>query len=139
MLSETFLTFLTLNVRPNQPNNPTFVPLDFYNENDSQPSTNPNFERLLSSFWEFVCWDQVQLSTIDPNLTQAFMGTRKGVVIAGPAEKVQDSNAPGDTSGPVTLVGLVETIDGTVANSFQERKYNFNMSTDGIPVAFQPF
>ena len=138
VLSETFLTFLTLNVRPNQPNNPTFVPLDFWNESSAQPSTNPNFERLLSGFLEFVCWDQVQLSTIDPNLTQAFMGTRKGVVIAGSAQKIQNG-APGDSTGAVTLIGLVETIEGTAANSFQERKYDFNMSTDGIPVAFQPF
>jgi hypothetical protein len=140
VLNETFLIFLTLNVRLNQPNAPTFVDLDFYNESDGpNPSTNPNFERLVSTFLEFVCWNQMQLSTIDPNLTQAFMGTRKGIVIAGPAQKVQDGNAPGDPPGPVTLIGLVETIEGTPANSFQERKYNFNMSNDGIPVTAPGF
>jgi hypothetical protein len=135
VLSETFLVFLTLNVRSNRPNNPTFVPLNFYNESSSssRESSNPNFESRLSTFWEFVCWDQVQLSTIDPNLTQAFMGTRKGLVIAGPARKIQ-SGAPGDSTGPVTLIGLVETIEGTAANSFQERKYNFNMSSNGVPI-----
>ena len=134
VLSETFLIFLTLDVRSNQPNNPTFVNLDFWNESSALPSTtNPNFERLLSSFWEFVCWDQVQLSTIDPNLTQAFMGTRKGIVLAGPATKIQNG-APDDDTGPVTLVGLIETIEGTSGNGFQERKYNFNMQNDSFPV-----
>jgi hypothetical protein len=134
VLSETFLTFLTLDVRSNQPNNPTFVNLDFYNESDALPSaTNPNFERLLSTFLEFVCWDQVQLSTIDANLTQAFMGTRKGIVVAGPAVKIENG-APGDGTGNVTLIGLIETIEGTVANGFQERKYNFNMQNDSFPV-----
>jgi hypothetical protein len=134
VLSETFLTFLTLDVRSNQPNNPTFVNLDFWNESSALPSTtNPNFERLLSSFWEFVCWDQVQLSTIDSNLTQAFMGTRKGIVLAGPATKIENG-APNDDTGPVTLIGLVETVEGTAANGFQERKYNFNMQNDSFPV-----
>jgi hypothetical protein len=134
VLNETFLTFLTLDVRSNQPNNPTFVNLDFWNEsNAGVSSTNPNFERLLSTFHEFVCWDQVQLSDIDPNLTQAFMGTRKGIVLAGPATKIENG-APGDGTGPVTLIGLVETVEGTVANGFQERKYNFNMQNDSFPV-----
>jgi len=35
---------------------------------------------------------------------------------------------------PVTLIGLVETVEGTSANKFGERKYNFNMSTDRFPV-----
>ena len=143
VLSETFLIFLTLDVRSNQPNNPTFIPLDFYNESDASPSsTNPNFERLTSTSWEFVCWSQVSLATVkDPffggplniNLTQAQQGTRKGIVIAGPAQKLH-SGAPDDSTGPVTLIGLVETIEGTPANGLNERKYNFNMSTNGIPV-----
>jgi hypothetical protein len=143
VLSTTYLVLLTLDVLPDQPNNPTFVPLDFYNESASPPSsTDPNFERLTSTFWEFVCWTQVSLATVnDPffggplniNLTQAQQGTRKGIVIAGPARKLQ-SGAPGDSTGPVTLLGLVETNEGTAANSFTERKYNFNMSSNGVPV-----
>ena len=134
VLSETVLIFLTLDVRPNQPNSPTSLDLDFYNESAGDPSANTNFEKRLSTFWEFVCWGQAQLSTINSNLTQALMGTRKGIVIAGPAQKVRDGNAPGDPPGPVTLIGLVETIEGTAANGFQERKYNFNMYNDGTPV-----
>ena len=97
-------------------------------------STNPAFEHLTSTFVEFVCWTQVPLSALGGgNLTQSFQGTRKGIVIAGPAQKVRDGNAPGDTPGPVTLIGLVETVEGTAVNGFLERKYNFNMSTNGIP------
>jgi hypothetical protein len=151
VLSESFLTLLTLDVRSDQPNNPTAVLIDFYNESDALPSgTNPNFERLLSDTVNFVCWTQVGLTTpvtvttgsgtavtvqgLDPNLTQAFMGTRKGVFVAGPATKFQDGNAPQDESGAVTLVAIVETEEGTAANSFQERKYNFNAFNDSFPV-----
>jgi hypothetical protein len=134
ILSITSLTFLTLDVRSNQPNNPTFVDLDFWNESDVAPSTtNPNFERILSTNTNFVCWEQMSLTDIDPNLTQAFMGTRKGIVLAGPAFKIEN-RASNDNTGPVTLIGLVETSEGTVANGFLERKYNFNMSANGIVV-----
>src|SRR6516165_8940364 len=143
ILSRTNLNFLTLDVLSNAPNDPTFVNLDFWNESlgTAVGSTNPAFEHLTSTFREFVCWDQVPLSALaGGNLTQAFQGTRKGVVIAGPAQKVRDGNAPGDTPGPVTLIGLVETIEGTAANDFLERKYNFNMSNDSnpVPTAFVP-
>jgi hypothetical protein len=141
VLGATFITFLTLDVLSNLPNNPTFVPLQFWNESLATVSTtNPLFEALTSTSWDFVCWDQVQLSTINANLTQAFQGTRKGIVRAGPAVKVENG-APNDGIGPVTLLGLIETIEGTAANSFLERKYNFNVNITGDPVAttFVPF
>jgi len=143
ILSRTNLNFLTLDVRSNAPNDPTFVNLDFWNESLGLAvgSSNPAFEHLTSTFREFVCWDQVPLSALaGGNLTQTFQGTRKGIVIAGPANKMRDGNAPGDAPGPVTLIGLVETIEGTAANDFLERKYNFNMSNDSnpVPTAFVP-
>jgi hypothetical protein len=141
VLGETFITFLTLDVLSNLPNNPTFVPLQFWNESLATVSgTNPLFEALTSTSWEFVCWDQVQLSVINTNLTQAFQGTRKGIVRAGPAVKIENG-APDDDIGPVTLLGLIETIEGTSANSFLERKYNFNVNITGTPVPtrFVPF
>ena len=143
VLSKTALIFLTLDVLSNAPNSPVVVNLDFWNESDGNAvgSILPQFERLISTFREFVCWDQFPLSAVaGGNLTQAAYGTRKGVVIAGPANKMADGNAPGDPPGPVTLIGLVETIEGTAANGFMERKYNFNMSNDGfpIPTAFVP-
>jgi len=106
VLGETLITFLTLDVLSNLPNNPTFVPLQFWNESLATVSgTNPLFEALTSTSWEFVCWDQVQLSTINVNLTQAFQGTRKGIVRAGPAVKLENG-APQDDTGPVTLARL---------------------------------
>jgi hypothetical protein len=146
--SITSVTLLTLDVRSNLPNNPVFVDYDFYNESTAAVSgTNPNFERLLSGTVSFVCWQMFGLTAgpnaIDPNLTQAFMGTRKGVVLMGPAAKESDGNAPNDnpiigssdpSPYPVTLIGLVETSEGSVAESFLERKYNFNMQNDSFPV-----
>jgi len=143
ILSRTNLNFLTLDVLSNQPNDPVFINLNFWNESLGLAvgSSNPAFEHLTSTFREFVCWDQVPLSALaGGNLTQTFQGTRKGIVIAGPANKMRDGNAPGDAPGPVTLIGLVETIEGTAANDFLERKYNFNMSNDSnpVPTAFVP-
>ena len=141
VLSQTFITFLTLDVLSNLPNNPTFVPLTFWNESlATVSSTDPRFESLTSASWEFVCWDQVQLSQINANLTQAFQGTRKGIVRAGPAVKIENG-APQDDTGAATLLGLIETIEGTAANSFLERKYNFHVNVTGVPVTtrFAPF
>jgi hypothetical protein len=137
VLSKTSLTLLTLDVLSDRPNNPTFVGIDFWNESNGAAvgSTVPTFEHLTSTFTSFVCWNQVPLSTLGGgNLTQAFQNTRKGVFIAGPAQKIEDGNAPGDTTGNVTLIGLVETTEGTAANSFLERKYNFNTQDNSIVV-----
>jgi hypothetical protein len=137
VFSKTALTFLTLDVRSSQPNTPTFVNLDFTNESlNTVSATNPTFEHLTSSFVEFVCWIQVPLANLPSGgaLTQNFQTTRKGVVVAGPATKMADGNAPGDNTGEVTLIGLVETIEGTAAGGFMERKYNFNMYNDSFPV-----
>ena len=148
-LNTTYLVMLTLDVRSNQPNNPIFVPLKFYNESASPPSaTNTNFEKLTSTFWEFVCWTQVSLASnpdpffggpININLTQAQEGTRKGLVDAGPAQK--NPELISDTFGPSSLIVLVETNEGTSGNGFNERKYNFNANTSGFPVptTYVPF
>ena len=47
VLSKTSLTFLTLDVLSNQPNNPTFVNLDFCNESLATPWRAPT--RLSST------------------------------------------------------------------------------------------
>jgi hypothetical protein len=152
-LNRTYLILLTLDTRSNQPNFPTLVPLTFYNESlETVSATNPNFERFVDANREFLCWDQANLASdtdangfcgngtpcIDTNLTQNFMQTRKGIVIAGPATKVPELGVF-DTAGPATLIGLVETIEGSdsTVNSQQERKYNFNLSTNGAPIITQ--
>jgi hypothetical protein len=117
----TVLTLLTLDVRSGRPNNPTFVDINFYNAQ----------EALLSTSTEFICWGEKQLSTdIDPNLTGAGMGSRKGVFVAGPAEKVNLFGID-DTSGPATLLGLVETLEGP---TLSERQYTYGVFNDGVPV-----
>ena len=140
-LSQTFLVLLTLDVRSNLPNLPTFVPLQFFNESlNTVSSTNPNFERLTSTSTEFLCWTQVQLTAINSNLTQVNQGSRKGGVIAGPAVKIP-FNGIDDTAGKVTLIGLVQTFEGTAANLYMERSYIYNMFDDSVPVPtfFVPF
>src|SRR5262249_24575358 len=141
VLSRTFITFLTLDVLSNLSNNPTFVPLSFWNESLAGVSTsNALGEFLVSTSWEFVCWDQVQLTDIDVNLNHFFLNSRKGIVRAGPAVKL-NQGAPDEDTGPVTLLGLIETTEGTAANMYLERKYNFNVNVTGNPVTtrFVPF
>jgi hypothetical protein len=59
-----------------------------------------------------VCWGEFQLSTgINVNLTQAFMGSRKGVVQSDEATKIP-TRSISDTTGKVTLLGLVQTNEG---------------------------
>jgi hypothetical protein len=126
--SQTYLTLLTLDVRSDQPNFPTGVDFDFYTPG----------ETLLSESLEFVCWTQVSLTDIDPNLNQTFMG-RKGVFFGGPAFKFP-INGIFDTAGPVTLLGLVETLEGPSAATIGTRSYltgTFNDSNP-VPTTFVP-
>jgi hypothetical protein len=126
-LSQTYLTLLTLDVRSDQPNFPTGVDIDFYTPG----------ETLLSESLEFVCWTQVSLTGIDPNLNQTFMG-RKGVFLTGPAYKFP-INGIFDTAGPVTLLGLVETLEGPTTDITQRGYFTgtFNDS-DPVPTIFVP-
>jgi hypothetical protein len=147
--TQTFLTLLTLDVHSNRPNLPTFVDLKFYNEN----------ERLVSTFTEFICWTEVpltpftslgtQFAGISGSLTQAGMGSRKGLVVSGPAEKVafgfgdvadpdvQAAQAT-DTPGRVTLLGIVDTVEyaigeGGALGGFA-RSYSYSLYNDSVPV-----
>jgi hypothetical protein len=134
-LSQTWLTLLTLDVDSGFPNLPVFVDLNFYNESlNTVSTTNPNFEFPLSTHTHFICWTQQNLTDIDVNLTQAFEQTRKGIVIASNATKVNLFGITNDEAGPTTLLGLVQVFEGTVANGFSERSYIFNMFNDSVPV-----
>jgi len=126
----THLILMTLDVRSNQSNYPVEVALDFYNET----------ERLVSTSTEFVCWTELDLSTdIDPNLTQAGMGSRKGVFLSSQAEKFPYTGIF-DTAGPVTLLGLVQTQEGSAPWSM-DRSYMFQTfdNSTPIPTAFSLF
>jgi hypothetical protein len=118
-LSQTFLTLLTLDVRSDQPNFPTGVNLNFYTAG----------ETVLSESLEFVCWTEVSLTAIDPNLNQTFMG-RKGSFLTGQAFKFP-INGIFDTAGPVTLLGLVETVEGP---TLSDRLYFTGVFNNSVPV-----
>ena len=123
----TNLTLLTLDVRSNRPNYPTFVDLNFYNAT----------EALVSTFTDFICWGERQLSQdIDSNLTGAGMGSRKGVFVSDPAEKVAIFGIT-DDEGPATLLGLIETLEGP---TLSERQLIKGLYNDGqpVPTAFRP-
>ena len=68
------------------------------------------------------------------------MGTRKGIVIAGPAEKVAIFGIS-DTAGPATLLGLVEVLEGASPTSGADRQFFYQFLNDSTPVptAFFPF
>lgn len=117
----TSLILLTLDVQSNRPNSPTFVDLDFTSEDAFSVST----------FVEFICWGEFQLS-VDPNLTQQQMATRKGAVASDQAVKVPLFGIS-DTAGPVTLLGLVQTDEGPAAGSIA-RSYIFNMFNNSVPI-----
>jgi hypothetical protein len=118
---QTSLTLLTLDVRSNDFNYPTVVDLDFF-------STG---EALFSTFTFFVCWEEVRLAAIDPALNENFMG-RKGLVQSTEAEKVPFGGIA-DTPGPVTLLGLIETNEFSLAGPVA-RGYMYSMSNDSRPV-----
>ena len=129
-LNSTSLTLLTLDVRSNLPNFPTFVALDFYNEN----------ERLTSTATEFICWQEVEISALDASLTQSAQGTRKGLVVSGQAIKAPFFGIF-DTAGPATLLGLVDTIEGPTLDSITARSYISPTYNTSVPIGtiFVPF
>lgn len=129
--TDSYLILLTLDVRSDFSNYPTEVNVNFWNESSALSPSSPLFEKLLSTSLEFVCWAQLRLIDIDPNLTQAQMGTRKGVFRSSPASKFPFAGIL-DTAGPVTLLGLVETVEGPDAAS--ARSYFSAAYNDSAPV-----
>jgi hypothetical protein len=130
----TSITLLTLDTISNRPNFPTFVDLFFYGGFGSPIGV----ENVLSTFTEFVCWTEQRIDTdIEPALRTSVMG-RKGVVISGPAEKVRWAGID-DYDGPVTLLGLIETSEGSVG-AWPGRSYFTSVYNDSVPVPteFEP-
>jgi hypothetical protein len=132
--AQTYITLLTLDTISNRPNFPTFVNLWFAGGFNSAIGV----ENVLSTSTEFVCWGEPRIDTaIDPALITAFMG-RKGVVISSLAEKVAYAGID-DKDGRVTLLGLIETIEGPAAAP-ASRYYITGVSNDSVPVPtlFEP-
>jgi len=127
-IAATALTLLTLDVISNASNYPTFVAFNFYNER----------EEVVSTSVEFICWTQVMLSDINTNLTEAGMGSRKGLFESSPAQKRAIGGIT-DVAGPVTLLGIIETAE--VANGNNVREYSYSTYNDPlslVPTIFFP-
>jgi hypothetical protein len=123
------LTLLTLDVKSNRPNNPTFVDLDFFGGN---PSTIGN-ENQLSTSTEFICWGEQAISSINPALTDTLTGG-KGVFVSAPATKVGIFGISDDT-GPTTLLGLSETVKNFSSRVSFSKLFN---SSVPVPTHFLP-
>jgi len=116
------LTLLTLDVKSNRPNGPTFVDLDFFGGN---PSVIGN-ENQLSTSTEFICWEEVPIDLISPNLTTAVMG-RKGVFASAPATDILGNN--------VTLLGLSEVLEGPNLLAAVATRASFtNLFNSSVPI-----
>jgi hypothetical protein len=118
----TNFTLLTLDVRQNQPNFPTYVDLQFWSEDEVIESTSLHF----------ICYGQFQLSRFDPNLTRQQMGFRKGVFQSDQANK-QPIGGVNDIPGFVTLLGLVHTFEGADA-TVSERTYIYEPYNNSVPI-----
>jgi hypothetical protein len=121
------LTLLTLDVKSNRPNNPVFVDLDFFGGN---PSAIGN-ENQLSTSTEFICWEEIPITSINPDLTTTVMG-RKGVFVSAPATKVGIFGIS-DETGPTTLLGLAETQEGPAAAPTARVSFS-NLFNSSVPV-----
>ena len=118
--NDTFLTLLTLDVLSNRTNTAVFVDFEFYGGFGSLIGN----ENELSASVSFVCWQEFLLDTgIDANLNQTFMG-RKGTF---------EGQATNPAGAPVTLLGLVEVIEGP-APAPLDRSYITSLYNDSIPV-----
>jgi hypothetical protein len=120
IFATTNLTLLTLDVRLNQPNFPTFVDIDFWSEDEVIESTSLHF----------TCYGQFQLSKLDPNLTKQQMGFRKGGFQSDQAFK-SPIGGINDTARPVTLLGLVQTFEGADL-TVSERTYIYEPFNNGV-------
>jgi hypothetical protein len=136
--SASFLTLLTLDVLSDFPNNPTLVNINWWNESNALSPNSPLSEKLLSTSLEFICWTEIPLTMIDPNLTASQMGTRKGVFRSTQATKVGFAGVA-DTTGPATLLGIVETLEGGVGGLVPPapftRSYFYPTFNNSDPVA----
>jgi hypothetical protein len=98
--STTSLTLLTMDTLFNKPNNAVFTDLNFYDAN----------EFLVSESTNYVCWEEIPISSIDPGLVRENM-TRKGFFYSLDANKVPEFGILDPTTGPVTQLGLIDTVE----------------------------
>jgi hypothetical protein len=122
--SGAFLILLTLDVRLNRPNYPTFIDLEFRSSQGTRASTA----------WNFRCWNEIRSPNIDAEFTLAGARTGNAVVLAGQAVKVPFGGIS-DIPGPVTLLGLVPTDEGSGRWTL-DPAYIVNRFDSGKPTSF---
>jgi hypothetical protein len=93
---QAFLVLLSLDVRLNRPNYPTFADLNFLSDQGIRASRST----------DFTCWTEIENPKIDPGFRLAGAPVRQGLVLSGKAAKVPFGGIS-DIPGPVTLLGLV--------------------------------
>jgi hypothetical protein len=120
-----FLTLLTLDVLSDRPNNPVAVDLNFYAGFNSALGV----ENFVGTSTEFICWTEQRIDAINSNLVTTVMG-RKGTFQSGVATKFLFSSTL-DGTGPVTLLGLTETIEGPTPGSAM-REYINSLENDSV-------
>jgi hypothetical protein len=123
LYNNTFLILLTLDVQSNFPNNPTFVPVTFYNAKQAPTSTEPNF----------VCWQKVDITKLNASLNQTSQGSAEGSFVSGQATKVAIDGIS-DFAGSATLLGLVLTTEGSKPNGVA-REYITAPFNNSMPVS----
>ena len=124
-LVRTEFVLLTLDVTSNAFNNPTQVNFLDFNENQNQHSGS----RL------FACWDRTNIQAIDRSANIGF-----GVTGLWESTSARDlAFFLGGRVGPVTLLGLVVTSEGT-ATAGIERQYAYPFLNDsvGVSTSFVP-
>jgi hypothetical protein len=122
LYNRTSLVVLTLDVQSNFPNDPTFVPLTFYNAKQAPTSTGTNF----------VCWQSIDIAKLNASLNQTSQTTAEGSFVSGQAVKIA-TRGISDLPGPATLLGLVITTEGGTPTSI-EREYITAPFNNSLPV-----
>jgi hypothetical protein len=123
------LILLSLDIKTDgETNDPTLVPLDFYNYNELAVSVGP---------YQFTCWGQVELSQgLDGFLTTEGIGTYggsarhdKGLLVSGQAVDGINSTTK------KTLLGIIETTEGSAPGAWAATtSYLTSFSNNSIPV-----
>jgi len=115
--ADTALIFLTLDIKSNQNNLPTFVNLNFYNAQQA----------AFSEAFSFICWGQINITTIDASLTQEGFNSARGLFITSQAFQ---------GAVEVTLLGAVQITEGpTPGPANATRSYTVPVFDNSVPVA----
>ena len=130
--ADTALILLTLDVKSNQKNLPTYVNLNFFNAQ----------QRAFSEALSFICWGQINITTIDASLTQEGIGSSRGLFITSQAYSAPIANGgqSSNADGSVTLLGAVQVTEGRIPGPLNAtRSYTVPVFNNSKPIATEYF